>query len=133
MNYENNYTKIVFDNFPFVKISIKDHTPTDSEFDEFLSAMKETYANKKNRIVFFDLVEARNVPLSMQVKFAKWSLGMEPNFAAYLKGVTFHVSNNLIKSILKSIFFLQKPNYDYKVATKLSDAESHHEAMKARV
>ena len=133
MNFENNYTKIEFDAFPCVKIIVKDHSPTEKEFDEFMAAMKETYANKKNRIVLFDLVNARNVPFSYQISFAKWSKTMEPNFENYLKGVTFHVGNNVIKTILKSIFFLQKPNYEFKVFTKISEVEVHQKLLKGRV
>ena len=133
MNFENNYTKIEFDAFPSVKITVKDHSPTEKEFEDFMAAMKATYANQKNRIVLFDLVNAQNVPFSNQISFAKWSKEMEPNFENYLKGVTFHVGNSIIKSILKSIFFLQKPNYEFKVFTKDSEVAAHQEILKKRV
>ena len=133
MNYENNYTKIDFDSFPGVIISIKDHTPTETEFDDFLAAMKQTYVNEKDRIVLFNLNNARNVPFSFQMKFASWSKGMEPIFEKHLKGVTFYVSNKLIKALLKSIFFLQKPTYEYKVFDKWEEVESHQSLLKGRL
>ena len=133
MSYENNYTKIDFEDFPSVVIAIKDHAPTEEEFDDFLNAMKQTYANEKDRIVLFDLTNAQNVPFSFQIKFANWSKKMEPNFEKHLKGVTFYVGNKLIKALLKSIFFLQKPTYDYKVFDKLEDVESHQVFLKNRL
>ena len=133
MNYENNYAKIDFESFPQVIIAIKDHTPTEQEFDEFLVAMKQTYANEKDRIVLFDLVNAQNVPFSLQMKFASWSKGMEPIFEKHLKGVTFYVGNKLIKALLKSIFFLQKPTYEYQVFDKREEVESHQSFLQQRL
>jgi len=133
MNYENNYVKIDFEGFPHVIIAIKDHTPTEEEFDEFLVAMKQTYANEKDRIVLFDLVNAQNVPFSLQMKFASWSKGMEPIFEKHLKGVTFYVGNKLIKALLKSIFFLQKPTYEYQVFDKREEVESHQSFLQQRL
>ena len=133
MNYENNYAKIDFDRFPYVVISIKDHAPNEAEFNDFLDAMKATYANEKNRIVLFDLVNAQNVPFSFQIKFASWSKSMEPTFEKHLKGVTFYVGNKLIKALLKSIFFLQKPNYEFEVFDKWEDVESHQNFLERRL
>ena len=133
MSYENNYVKIDFESFPSVVISVKDHAPTEAEFEDFLDAMKQTYANEKGRIVLFDLTNAQNVPFSFQIKFANWSKKMESTFEKHLKGVTFYVGNKLIKALLKSIFFLQKPTYEYKVFDKLEDVESHQTALKSHL
>ena len=133
MSYENNYVKIDFEEFPSVVISIKDHAPTEEEFDDFLNAMKQTYANEKDRIVLFDLINAQNIPFSFQIKFANWSKKMEPIFKKHLKGVTFSVGNKLIKALLKSIFFLQKPTYEYKVFDKLEDVELHQTFLKSHL
>ena len=46
-NYESKYVKIDFDGFPQVVFAIKDHAPTEVEFDEFLNAMKQLTAIKK--------------------------------------------------------------------------------------
>lgn len=130
LNFENNYAKIDFERFPQVVIVIKDHAPTELEFDQFLIAMKLTYANEKSRIILFDLVYAQNVPLSFLLKFARWSKNMEPIFGKHLKGVTFHVGNKLIKTILKSVFFFQKPNYTYQVFDNKQAVELHQTKLK---
>lgn len=133
MNYENSYVKIDVEGFPQVIIAIKDHAPTAVEFDEFLAAMKQAYANGQDRIVLFDLVHAQNIPLLFQLKFARWSKSMEPTFEKHLKGVTFHVSNKLIKALLQSIFFLQKPNYEYEVFDNPEAVEAHQRVLRQRL
>ncbi len=133
MNFENNYASIDANGFPTVVIAIKNHTPAKVEFEAFLAAMKHSYANEEDRIVLFDLVNARNVPLSLQLKFARWSKSMEPVFEKHLKGVTFHVSNKLIKGVLKSIFFFQKPNYEYQIFNDQAEVDSHQTLLLQRI
>jgi hypothetical protein len=133
MNFENKYVKIDFEGFPQVIIAIKDHAPTAVEFDEFLAAMKHTYANEKDRIVLFDLVNAQNVPILFQLKFARWSNAMKPIFKKHLKGVTLHVGNKLIKSVLKIIFFFQKPNYEYQILDHEASVTSHQNLLRQRL
>lgn len=125
MNFENNYASIKMEGFPTVIIAIKKHKPTKHEFNEFLIAMENAYANEKDRIVLFNLVNAQFVPLSFQLAFVRWSKSMEPVFEKHLKGITFQVSNLLIKGLLKFIFFLQKPNYAYKVYNDQAAVELH--------
>lgn len=80
MNFENNYASINMEGFPTVVITIKKHKQTKVEFNEFLIAMKNAYANEKDRIVLFNLVNAQYVPLSFQLAFVRWSKSMDPIF-----------------------------------------------------
>ena len=133
MNFENNYATINMEAFPKVIIAIKKHKPTKVEFDEFLAAMKQAYENEKERIVLFNLVNAQYVPLTYQLKFASWSKSMEPIFEKHLKGVTFQVSNKLIKGLLKTIFFVQKPNYEYQIFNDNAAVELHQDFLRKRL
>jgi hypothetical protein len=133
MNFENNYASIDAAGFPKVVIAIKNHTPTKVEFEAFLDAMKKAYANGEDRVVLFDLVNARNVPISFQLKFGRWSKSMEPIFEKHLKGVTFQVSNKLIKGLLKFIFFFQPPNYEYQIFNDKAAVELHQKLLLQRI
>lgn len=129
MNFQNNYVNIIFDHFPKVSIIVKDHSPNKKEFEEFLVGMKNTYENKQDRIVIFDLKDARNVSISFLLKFIKWSKNMDPIFAQYLKGVSFFVGNKQIARLLKFIFFVQKPVYTFKVFYLWNDVLAHQKEL----
>ena len=112
---EKAYAFIDQSQFPLVIVSFTGLKATKKNFQSYLKDLSELYARKEPIVIVFDATLTPFIKLRLQKRQTKW---MAENYSMVKKfciGTAYVIPNNIIRTVLKTIFALRRQSAPYKI------------------
>lgn len=110
----NDFYKCDMSNYPYINILTKSRQPTNEEFEEYINLLDDIYDNC-DRFGFIMETDG-NTPFlkaEQRIKIGNWTKKRKETIAQKCKGCAFLISSFLQETMLRGIFLIQKPPYEY--------------------
>jgi len=101
-------------NYPYINVLTKARKPTDEEFEEYINLLDDIYANCEKFV--FIMETDGNAPYmksEQRIRLGNWTKQNKEIIAQRCKGCAFLIRSFLQETVLKGIFIIQKPPYEY--------------------
>lgn len=108
--------------FPVVIIKLKETKVSETEFDEYLEAVKQVYEQNHDFVVIYDSSEAGYMPSNLRIKQGAWLKENRDLIKSRIFGASYVLANTMAKVLLKGIFLLQKPLWENKITSSRGEA-----------
>ncbi len=108
-NLENDYVTIDVSQFPFVRVTMHEKTPTDEEVDEFIAYHNILYGQDKPFVFYMEFPSKMfYIKAAHRIKMGNW-LKKNKNLTIKCKGNAFVAKNFFFNVLLKAIHMIQSP------------------------
>jgi hypothetical protein len=123
-NFSNDFFSINVDNFPFVYIEMKEKTPTEEEFDKYLSVLNDLHIQDNPLAILMEFMgNTGYLKAEYRIKLGNWTTLNKDKMRKHLVGAAFVTNSLLHKVLLQGIFFIQTPPYEYIVVSDIEKAK----------
>lgn len=116
------YANFHYHKYPVVIVEFTGEPSTDENFKEYLEELSDLYTKNAAFSLIFDATNASLPGFRHQKMQADWLKKMEDMMKEYCLKTAYIIPNSVVRTILKSIFKLQKQPVPYKVVRDMKEA-----------
>jgi UDP-N-acetylglucosamine 2-epimerase len=122
MFYHSSFVTIDVSNKPLVITTYHEDNPMEVVFDEYLEAYKRLCEEGSDLVIIFNASLAKNMQADLRIKQSKWIEKNRKLIQKAIRKAIFIIPNSFVRVILKGIFLLSRPPYDYSVVSNMDEA-----------
>jgi len=116
------YAKIDESEAPLIRISVVG-PPDDENYPQYLAGMENAFRRQDQFGLVFDSGALGNLPARYRELQSAWLARTEGEFSGRWVCAAFVIQNRMIRGVLMTLFWINRPYYQHLVTSNVADAE----------
>ncbi len=115
MELKNHFFEFTDKNYPLMEFKLTGNNPAAHDVDKFIECQSFCISQNDQVIVVFKASKMKYLPAEARIKLGNWNKANKELLKKRIKSCAFVTDSFFGKMMLKAIFLIQEPPFDYSV------------------